>query len=359
MEISKNDTKMLKGVAILLMLLLHLFARKEIDGLYEASPMINGIPLIYYISLLGDACRQIYLFITGYAFYHMANRLTLTSNINRIFKLFVNYWIVLLLFVPLGILMGKTETFPLNEFLPNFFVLSNSYNGAWWFMQTYVILVLVSPYLLKVVNKYNPIILFFIAGTIYFVSYVQQFKHVIDFSDHEIALFIIRTIALLGTSQFSFVIGAIFAKEKIYTKIYQRFNSLKYKNIIGFSLIAILIFIHSVIESAIISPLNGIPLVCIFTLMNKSVFVQKTFAYIGDHSTNIWLTHMFFYMTIFPELTFAPRYPILIFIWLVILCLGSSYVIKAINKQVNTLLGKIDRMVYNKKVESMVEKSVQ
>ena len=37
---------------------------------------------------------------------------------------------------------------------------------------------------------------------------------------------------------------------------------------------------------------------------------------------------MFFYMIYFKELVFAPKYPILIFTWLIILCLISSYVIK-------------------------------
>ncbi|MGF9965395.1 hypothetical protein [Bacillus rhizoplanae] len=59
MEISKNDTKMLKGVAILFMLLLHLFCRKEVNGLYDTFLMINGIPLVYYIGLFGDACVPI------------------------------------------------------------------------------------------------------------------------------------------------------------------------------------------------------------------------------------------------------------------------------------------------------------
>ncbi|WP_077360400.1 hypothetical protein [Fictibacillus arsenicus] len=74
MELSKQDTKVLKGIAILLMVLLHLFARKDVNGLYETVPIINGIPLVYYIGLMGDSCRPIYLFVTGYAFYIMITK---------------------------------------------------------------------------------------------------------------------------------------------------------------------------------------------------------------------------------------------------------------------------------------------
>lgn len=52
----------LQGVAILFMLALHLFARKDVNGLYETFPMIIGVPLVYYLALFGDACVPI-LFI--------------------------------------------------------------------------------------------------------------------------------------------------------------------------------------------------------------------------------------------------------------------------------------------------------
>jgi membrane-bound acyltransferase YfiQ involved in biofilm formation len=70
--------------------------------------------------------------------------------------------------------------------------------------------------------------------------------------------------------------------------------------------------------------------------MDKSNFIQKVLTFLGNHSTNIWLIHMFFYMSIFPELTFAPRYPILIFAWLILLCLVSSFVINSIFKPIES-----------------------
>ncbi len=38
---------------------------------------------------------------------------------------------------------------------------------------------------------------------------------------------------------------------------------------------------------------------------------------------------MFFYMSLFPELVFAPKYPVLIYVWLIILSLVCSYLINA------------------------------
>ncbi len=138
--------KVLQGIAILFMLSLHLFARKEVNGIYETFPTINGIPLIYYIGLFGDACVPIYLFASGYGLFISISTervSTLKKNFTRILKLLLNAWIILIIFMVLAFLMGKPEVFRggSKQFFLNIFLLSHSYNGAWWYLQTYSILV--------------------------------------------------------------------------------------------------------------------------------------------------------------------------------------------------------------------------
>ncbi len=134
---------------------------------------------------------------------------------------------------------------------------------------------------------------------------------------------------LFGTSQFSFIVGTIFAKEKVFSKTVHRLNNVSFKNTLCYGGIISLVILHSFYESAIIAPITGVSLIFMFVIMNKSIWVEKVLVYFANHSTNIWLTHMFFYETIFTSLTFAPRYPILIFVWLLILCIISSYIINA------------------------------
>ncbi|MBO0962957.1 acyltransferase family protein, partial [Neobacillus sp. MM2021_6] len=171
MEFTKQDMRITKGVAILFMLLLHLFCRKDVNGLYETFPVVNGVPLIYYIGLFGDACVPMFCFASGYGLFVSIDRAKgsiLKKNFERILKLLINYWIVLIIFVAIGFIVGNTEIFPgsLTQFLLHFFVLSSSYNGAWWFLQTYIILVLMAPSLFKVIKKYNPILILLISGLI-------------------------------------------------------------------------------------------------------------------------------------------------------------------------------------------------
>lgn len=357
MEFSKRDMKMLQGIAVLFMVSLHLFTRKEVNGLYETFPMINGVPLIYYIGLFGDACVPIYLFASGYGLsFSLAKGNNSRKNSKRIFKLLINFWIILFMFIGIGFVTGKTEAFPggIKDFLLNFSLLSNSYNGAWWYLQTYVLLVLFAVPLIKWVKGNSSIIVLMVSGFIYLVTYVQRIKHVIDLGDNAVLIMLVNAFVLFGTSQLAFVIGIIFAKEKIYSKLYKKINTISFKNMWCVSGIIMLVVIHGLYESMIIAPFTAVLFICFFCLMDKKESVQKAFTFFGNHSINIWLTHMFFYISFFPGLIFAPKYPGFIYLWLIMLCLITSYVINLIYKPVIAIIDnktiQVPYMVRKKKI---------
>lgn len=54
MELTKQQIKITKGIAILFMLLLHLFCTKNYQDLYTPILFIKDIPLVYYLALFGD-----------------------------------------------------------------------------------------------------------------------------------------------------------------------------------------------------------------------------------------------------------------------------------------------------------------
>ncbi|WP_121610080.1 acyltransferase family protein [Mesobacillus foraminis] len=350
MDISKEDSKMLKGIAIMFMLLLHLFCRKDINGLYATFPIINDVPAVYYIGLFGDACVPIYCFVSGYGLFLVMKRdmaSNLKKNFSRVLKLLINFWIVLLMFVLIGSIVGDEYPGSLGQFLMNFLLLSNSYNSAWWFLQTYVILVAFSPFLFSLIKRYNSAYMIIFFGFVYLISYIQRIKVVFSF-ESEILSSIVNSIVLVGTSLLPFVIGAIFAKDKVISKFSSKIVTIKYRNIIGLMFILLLVVGHSLYESMIVAPFTAIAFICIFTLMNKGPKVKRVLSYLGDHSTNIWLTHMFFYMTLFPKLTFAPYYPIFIFTWLLLLCLMSSHII-------NLFFKPLLKFVFKHKTKAKIE----
>lgn len=138
------------------MLLLHLFCTQEYGGLFEPVIYIGETPLIYYLALFGDCCVAIFCFCSGYGLMinYQKNLLEYTTkNKIRLFNLYFNYWIVILIFVCLlGPLLGNSATYPgsLKEFILTITAIDPAYNGAWWFVTTYILLVVTSPILYRI-----------------------------------------------------------------------------------------------------------------------------------------------------------------------------------------------------------------
>lgn len=274
--------------------------------------------------------------------YKKNNEKYIKNNLIRIFKLYVNYWIILFIFVLfMGPIMRVSDMYPVNlkKFILTFTGIDPAYNGAWWFFTTYIILVLISPIINKLIIKYSNIIIVLISLVFYFVAYVQRIKGVIIF-DNEILNWGIRQIALLGTSQFPFIVGCVFAHKKIYSKLYKLANKIKYKNLLGILIILGMIVSHGIVQTLFVAVFTGIVFICVFNLMEKPKWINRSLDYLGNHSTNMWLIHMFFYMIYFKDLVYGAKYSFLIFPWLIILCIASSYGVKFIYQPIINLVDK-------------------
>ena len=332
MELTKKQVSITKGIAILFMLLLHLFCTRDYNGLFTPLITINTIPLVYYFGLFGECCVAMYSFCSGYGLmctyknnpieYDKKNKL-------RILKLYINFWIILLIFVVLlGYLTGKSNIYPgnLKTFILNLTAISTSYNGAWWYLTTYILLVLISKPIHKLVQKYNNILLAIISFIVYFICYVEQVKFPIVFTNPLLNWMVIQ-ISALGSNIFPFFMGSIFADKKIFSYIYSKFNNVKFKNILCLLCIFSMLIFHGIVETAFVSTFIGIVFIILFNLINIPNFLNNILYYLSKHSTNLCLIHMFFYIIYFRNLVFMPKYPVLIFIWLLILYLVSSYIV--------------------------------
>ena len=90
MDITKRNSKMLKGVAILSMLMLHLFCRRE-NLPYTPLLWIGGTPLIYYFALFGDICVAVYCFVSGYAHYMQSSEAEIKKRWKHLLLFFIPF----------------------------------------------------------------------------------------------------------------------------------------------------------------------------------------------------------------------------------------------------------------------------
>lgn len=149
---------MIQGLSVLAMVCLHLFDR-DYAGLFQPLIFIKGIPLSFYFGQLSDFCVFGFAFCSGYA--HMClyeKEGYYKRRLKSLLPLLINYWIIILLFSVISVCIGQGDYMPgsIWDILGSVFLYDIHYNGAWWYMWVYVLLVLISPLILKIVNRFHP-----------------------------------------------------------------------------------------------------------------------------------------------------------------------------------------------------------
>lgn len=163
----------------------------------------------------------------------------------------------------------------------------------------------------------------------YFLAFIVGIRGNISI-DNELALMIYQMMLNLSSCLFSFVLGVIFVKENIIGKIYEVLKTGKRRRVLGAIGIIIIMIINIIVENFIIDPITAVAVIISFKLLEPGKAIEKILVFFSKHSTNIWLTHMFFYMIFFKDWVFSPKYPLLILGWLIVLCVGTSYIINFI-----------------------------
>lgn len=339
---TKEETLQLKGIAILMMLFLHLFnTTANVEQCHTFINFWNGKPLVLALSRVAAFCVPIYIFLSGYglAITYKKNR-GIMHSWNRIFNLYVNYWIVFLLFIPLACLI-KPKNYPgsLMEFIGNFVALDCSYNREWWFFLPYVLLVISSKYIFRLLHKLDvkaTIITITIVCILYFTANTagKQFRpYILQYQPLQIILWYI-------TLSFTFICGALFARYNIfeyYRSYFSRYYPLKRNLLLTGSLLTLCI-LRMMLGPSILNPLFVIPFLICYICMKRSRRICGILEFWGSHSTNLWLIHTFFAYYLFHDFIYGFRYPILIYPVLLIVSLGSSYIVRFIHNPIKSII---------------------
>ena len=343
-----SESNQIKGIAILLMLLLHLFNTYDYQNIYDPYILINGTPLTFYISLFADCCVVLFLFCSGYGLYFSYKKkggaeLYFKSFPRRLKSLYLKYWIILILFCfILGPLLGETP-YPgtLQTILLNLTAIDTSYNGAWWFFTTYVLCLLLSPILFK----YNTVSVIFIFFVIYTIGYIQRFKSIIEVSN-PIMNWAITEVALLGNSLLPFLLGAYFVKLNLLNHLRKlsvcQINWFAKNTILYFFLLTMFI-LKTYVPSLFVAIFTGVGLIICYLLIDKPLIIESFFSYLGHHSSNIWLSHMFLYVSFetLSRYVYLTNDPVIIFCSLLIMSILFSYLINGIESFINKQLIKV------------------
>lgn len=308
---SKRASAVAKGIAILLMMFHHMFISADAIVNQSGGVSFSSFPFsqqqLIAISFNFKVCVAIFVFVTGYGIYRqIIMRGVLDENpaksvanysVQHIVKLWLNFLCVFVLIHVLFTILGQ----PNHWFLPfygskgvlvgiGYFVIdalglgyifgTPTFCYAWWYMGLAYFLICLMPLVVLIRNKIDPGILCFMMVLGFYLS-GAEINHLAWFAP--IAVF-----------------GAFCAEHNIFERLFEE-NSTSTnaarKPLISVVLLAVALVLFKLLISLGLHPLIDMLFafcVCGFSVGLEGMLAKIGLAYVGNHSLNIFLIHVFF-----------------------------------------------------------------
>ena len=346
MNITKENAMKIKGFAIILMVIHHSFGFPEywINEIQYPSFEIFGETSFYWISIITKVCVTIFAFLTGYAYFYNQTP-NLKYSLRKIAKFLKRYWLILFgVLIPIFYLCNFGQTLTTKQIFFSMFGLQTEIELFGWYVYFYIIVMLVLP----IITKY------FITSSkmwnfIFFPFACVIMQIVCALISGYLSNHIVINIILTFLKYFPCVIyGYLVAKYDLIEKI-QKWCRIK--NIGQAILITIVVLLLRAYKPSLWILSLDIFYVPVIMAMLAYVFHKigengKIFAFLGKYSTNLWFLHSIFFAPFLREktqlLAYFPHNPILVVIWIILLCLPLSILVnKIIEKQEEIFKDKV------------------
>lgn len=339
--LSRQDTDALKGIALILLLIHHLFyiQNGQYDDIY-----IYGHGVVEIIGKVSKVCVAIFVFLSGYGLMAGAENVSHISlkefYTKRFTKLYSNYWLIWLLFVPIGVIaMGLT--FPLvygehwgGKFILDLFGLLNcigllGYNPTWWFYSCIILLYLIFPIIVSLCEKEKR----WIEHGLLFVAIILCWCPLEPLQPIRFYLFSF----ILGIYCRNGLIGRYLPPPKDKSLIINiiQGNLGRFGKVVLLMLIPICFIIRMKTPFSFAIMFDSIiTILIVLAYKNIKTLHNNTLRLFGRHSFNIFLFHTFLFYLYFPQIIYFNRNPLAIFATLLVSCLLISLVIEYIKKAI-------------------------
>ena len=317
-----------------MMLFYHLFGRDNLTEICTPLLYIGNTSLVHYIT---NACYPVsfFMILSGYGltYCYKKNQLSPIIQSKRILKLYVHYWLVLLIFVTIGHFI-KPDIYPNNliNVLINIIGINCTYNGEIWFLLPYTIISMLSWWIINFVYNLNDKRKIFITLIVYSVIFLIARYIGYHLPKNEIIATLLIQLVYIVQLTFYFSLGIL-----LFRLLENEPTALKaVKPTIYFIIIIVLFFIKSMIKVTIADGLYAFIIIFCISHLQLHKFFHNVFYKLGLNSMPMWMTHTFFAIYLFQNFIYGFKYPLLIWLVLIALSYLVSIPILKIGNRINT-----------------------
>lgn len=369
--LSKDDTKVMKAIAICCMLAHHLwcFPTRIPGGALTQLFTIFGIPSTTYFGFFGKICVPMFFFFGGYGVYksYYGRKYDIVEKLK---KLYFAYWKVFLLFIPIGFLLfAKQQAYcseafiytrfarlDARELVSNFIGFTSTYNREWWFLISYAFALVSFPFIRAVIDKFSARVNIFIAivVTILVTNIFPGISKSETLGFLNTNYLYIKFFCQIAPYATCFWMGAVVARNGLLDRLNDAMKSSHLLNPVT-DIIAwcIVIFLR---QSEIGDKFDifYIPLLTVISLdlINRLKPLRFAAIALGKQSTNMWLIHPFFcyYFGVVTKIVAAPRYASVSLLILIAFSFICGILVDLFWKGAGLLFERLKKLIKNRQV---------
>lgn len=321
----KDTTLIIKGFAIVFMIVLHVFGG---GGWYDADLAMNHNEALMKFMGAFKICVGMYVFMVGYG-YAFSKTKDFAYSFKHIKQLLSVFWLILFVF---AIPAAANFIDDSKDLIHNMFGLSSSLCWVSWFVYFYIWAMCIMPFASRLIDRkpiiYTPILMLLAFGA------MAAVHRIMSLNDWTQALFdcLLNTPLLL--------LGYTFARLNIYEKI--RIPASWVTVIISIIVAALVIVSRAYIQgyATFITRLIETPVIilCILAMFNAKPlkFTRKVFSELGDKSVYMWFFHALFFTAatrqVYQQFIMVSDNLWIIALWTIILSYACSYILKMVKE---------------------------
>ena len=338
MRFDKEMTAIVKGLALIFMMLLHCYDDFHYDVALDYSNVIN--PRLHGVF---KVCIGLFTFMVGFGYSFSKNR-NWSYAFSHIKKLLIPFWVILLVFT-FPFCWGDVTSCGWQKVIYNLFGIDSHFNYYSWYVYFFIYAMVVLPFLSRVIDR-SPLLytLLFIVLSLLLMCAMH---FVFDVGANQPAMALFNCFMMTPVM----LLGYLFGHKHYYERL--NFNGLS-KWLCLF--LALTIFIVTLRIRYYWSGWNGFqfdfffaPLIIgsLVVIFNRFELkpIRLALVQVGNVSTYMWFFHALFYtkavrwfyqpaITIFNDVN-------LVVIWAIVLTFSASWLIKAVVGRVTETLHEI------------------
>ncbi len=341
---SVRDTQIHKGMAVLLLLGIHIFVRSNYD-LYAYWFTVDGKPLLNWLMYNEKVCVSIFVILSGYGLNESFKRKCVSESGywknavlfagKHYLKIMINFWVIFLSFSMIGFATHKIsfevtwgsglsgvlsffiDGLGLQDIVTDFWKTS-TLNPTWWFMPTIILCYLFFPILkrLSMKNAYFMFMIWMIITVYSPIANQRQFKTgwIFYFA--------------------YFCLGIFFSEKEVFNKV-KRWKIKRSIGILTASIVVVLTFFWRLHNKYLWDWTHTLAIMyfvemVIVRIGKNGQFINSFLNFVGKHSSNIFMMHTFFIVIYWQSAIYALRYPLLIYMEALICSVLASILIEKI-----------------------------